>query len=402
VNSLKTGDWITVERIRVYTFMILAFGLAAIVGVILTSHGGVDFKGRPLGTDFSNVWSAGRLVLDGAPEQAYDVKLHHLVQKATFNTPNIPYYGWHYPPFFLFVAAFLASLPYGWALLVWMGATFPLYYKITRSISKVPLTPLLIAAYPAVAVNLMHGQNGFVNAALLGAGLVWIDSRPVLSGFAIGLLAYKPQFGVLIPFVLMATGRWKVFVTATLTVVGLVVLSTLVFGMEIWPAFYSSTEFTRKVVLEAGALSPEKMLSIFSAFRMWGGSVLVAYIAQAFLTIPVVIGVIWLWLKPADQALKSAGLVTAALLVTPYALDYDLMLVALSIAWVASYGLKRGFLAWEKSTLALLWVLPLIARLAAIGFKIPLGLMALLLLFIMIIRRTKNDLNWSKGVVNGP
>jgi hypothetical protein len=57
---------------------------------------------------------------------------------------------------------------------------------------------LIAAAFPAVFVNIGHGQNGFLTAALLGSALLSLDRRPWLAGALIGLLAYKPQFGVLI------------------------------------------------------------------------------------------------------------------------------------------------------------------------------------------------------------
>ena len=393
-QGLKTGRWITIERIRVYSWMLLAFWLIGITAVVLTAHGGLDFLGRPLGTDFSNVWSAGRLVLDGRPWAAYDTHVHHLVQQTAFNSLDIPYYGWHYPPFFLFIAGALAALPYGWALGVWLGTTFPLYLTVIRRISHFPLTALVGAAYPAVAVNIIHGQNGFLSVALLGVGLLLLDRRPVLSGIAIGLLAYKPQFGVLIPLVLIATARWKVFAVASLTVAAWMVLTTIAFGPEIWQAFIASTEFTRKVVMEAGALSPEKVLSLFAAMRMWGLSIPYAYVGQGFLATIVCIATIWLWRMPVAQVLKSAGLVGGALLVTPYALDYDLMILGLGLAWFTVHGLKNGFLAWEKSALFFVWCLPLISRLAAILLSVPLGLIGLLLFFALVMRRA-----WTDGVI---
>lgn len=391
VLSLKTGSWITRERIYVYCWMMLALWTLGILTVVLTAQGGLDFQGRPLGTDFSNVWSAGQLVLDGRASAAYDPTLHHAVQKAAFQAPDVPYYGWHYPPFFLLIAAALAVLPYGVSVLVWLTATFPLYLMVVRKISDLPLTVLAAAAYPAVAVNMIHGQNGFLSAALLGAGLLWLDKKPVMAGIAMGLLAYKPQFGILLPLVLAVSGRWRVFGVASVTVAALVGLSTLVFGGGIWQAFMDSTSFTRSVVLEGGALAPEKMLSLFAAFRMWGSSVNVAYMAQAVLALGVATSLVWLWKKPVNQALKSAGLVAAALLVTPYALDYDLMILGLGVAWVAVHGRKHGFLNWEKSTLVLVWALPMLSRVSALSLGIPMGLLGLLLFYGLVLRRASVD-----------
>ena len=52
------------------------------------------------------------------------------------------------------------------------------------------------------------GQNGFLTAALIGGALGLLERRPALAGICLGLLTYKPQFGLLFPFVLIADRRW--------------------------------------------------------------------------------------------------------------------------------------------------------------------------------------------------
>src|SRR6202023_3344335 len=86
------------------------------------------------------------------------------------------------------------------------------------------------AAFPAIFVNLGHGQNGFLTAGLLGAALLSLPRRPLLSGILFGLLAYKPQFGLLIPIALLAGGQWRATISAGLTVVALMTVATLAFG----------------------------------------------------------------------------------------------------------------------------------------------------------------------------
>ena len=39
---------------------------------VVTAHGGLDRQGRPLGTDFSNVYAAGTNVLEGKPDVPFD------------------------------------------------------------------------------------------------------------------------------------------------------------------------------------------------------------------------------------------------------------------------------------------------------------------------------------------
>ena len=120
-------------------------------------------------------------------------------------------------------------------------------------------------------INLGHGHNGFLTAALIGAALVSLDRRPLLAGVLIGLIAYKPQLGILFPLVLAATGRWRSFAAAAATIAALALITTLAFGVSVWDAFLASTHFTRIIVLEAGETGWHKIQSVFSLVRIWGG-----------------------------------------------------------------------------------------------------------------------------------
>jgi hypothetical protein len=72
---------------------------------------------------------------------------------------------------------------------------------------------------------------------------------------------------------------------------------------------------------------------------------------------------------------------------TPYVLDYDLILLAPAIAWLAAEGGRSGFLAWEKLVLLVVFLLPLVSR--SIGvLGIPIAPPLLLVFLGMIVRRT--------------
>jgi len=185
----------------------------------------------------------------------------------------VAFYGWHYPPQFLIVASGLAIVPYAWALVAWMAMTLPAYLLAIRAILPHPAVLLPALAFPAVFVNLGHGQNGFITAALLGGALVLLDRRPALAGVLIGLLASKPQFGVLIPLVLLATFRWTAIAAVPATVLAACAATFALFGTSVWTAFADSTALTRHVVLEAGTTGWKKIQSMFSFVRMWGGSI---------------------------------------------------------------------------------------------------------------------------------
>uniref|UniRef100_UPI001C087158 hypothetical protein n=1 Tax=Acinetobacter baumannii TaxID=470 RepID=UPI001C087158 len=75
------------------------------------------------GTDFSGVWTAGRTLLAGDATGLFDPATHFAFQRQVFADPAIDVFGWHYPPFFLGVAAVLALMPYVPALIVWQAST---------------------------------------------------------------------------------------------------------------------------------------------------------------------------------------------------------------------------------------------------------------------------------------
>jgi hypothetical protein len=191
----------------------------------------------------------------------------------------------------------------------------------------------------------------------------------------------------MIPLVLIATGRWRTFLAAAITVAALVLVTTAVFGPKVWSAFFDSAHFTRTVILEEGNTGWHKIQSVFSWVRMWGGSVPLAYAVQAAVTLAAAAALVWLWRSDAAYRLKAAGLILAAVLATPYSLDYDLMALAPAIAFLAVDGLTRGFAPYEKTALAALWLAPLITRSVAEWTLIPLAVPLMLIVLAMLLRR---------------
>jgi alpha-1,2-mannosyltransferase len=433
-QALRSGEWLTRERIRIVALAVLIASAAGFLYLVVTATGGVDQQGRPIGTDFSNVYAAGTYVLEGNQVAPFDSVQQYAREQAIFGDTT-QFYGWHYPPYFLFVAAALAWMPYGLALLVWQAVTLGLYLLAiwaivsslapsperggsaretrrggvsdlapsrtpTRQLSAVglpllggdkegadPLWLLLALAFPAVLINVGHGHNGFLTAALLGGGLVSLERRPLLAGILFGLMAYKPQFGLMIPIALAAGGYWRTFAAAALTAMLLTLTTTLVFGLQVWHAFFVGAEFTRTVVLEQGDTGWYKIQSIFSWARMWGAPVPLAYAIQGTATLLLAMASAWLWHGKAAFPLKAAGLCLAAILATPYTLDYDMMVLAPAIAYLAADGMARGFGPWQKTALAALWLAPLVARTVPQATLLPLGVPAMLAMFVLMLRR---------------
>ena len=67
---------------------VLAASASASSILVATSDGLNDVSGRPLGTDFSNVYAAGTYVLDGKPAAAFDWPAQHARERQIFGATD--------------------------------------------------------------------------------------------------------------------------------------------------------------------------------------------------------------------------------------------------------------------------------------------------------------------------
>jgi hypothetical protein len=393
-QSFRSGCWLTQARARAYSLILLGIAALAMVAWIASSDGLVDRNHKPLGTDFSSFYTAGTLALEGKAASAYSAPAHHALQQQLFGA-DTPYYAWLYPPIFFLLAAPLARLPYAVALLAWQGATLALYLAVIAAILRRPrrdsrvigsLWLTVSATFPAVFINLGHGQNGFLSAGLFGAALLCLPHRPILAGILLGTLSYKPQLALLIPFALLAAGQWRTMFAAALTVLVLSAASLLLFGSEAWSGFVASTEISRKLLLEEGSVGFEKLQSAFAAVRLWGGSIGLAYVVQSAIAVLAIGSTARVWYSNRPHDIKAAAILAGSLLASPHILDYDLMLLAPAMAYVVANRSGSQFRDYEISLLAAIWAAPLFARLLAGLIALPVGLIANLVLFLLIIR----------------
>ena len=335
------------------------------------AHGWIfDDKGLGFPTDFVNVWSAGRLVLEGHAAQAYDWDIQKQVQIAVLGQGYPGNFAWHYPPPFLFVATLLAHFPYAVAFIGWAVASLVPYLAVMRAIVGRPFGLLLAAAFPVVLTNTLVGQNGFLTASLIGGTLYLMPVRPVLAGICLGLLSYKPQYGLLFPLVLIAASQWTVFFTAAIVAAAMALLSWLAFGTESWQAFFHWMPMFSQAFLTEGRAPWGKMQSLFALVRYFGGAEQLAWGLQWIMSGVVAVLLARIWRSRISYSLKAAALAAGTLLITPYLFLYDLMVLAIAVAFLVRIGLKQGFQRHELPALAvaalLLMLFPLVG--APTGF----------------------------------
>ena len=363
-----------------HSLQLIGFSLALSYAVFLTCSAFerawlLDSLGRVIDNDFIAVWAAGRLALDGHPAAAWDWSLHRAVEFAVAGHDFASYYGWHYPPMFLFAAASLATLPYLAAWAVWMAMTLPAYVGVVRAIIGERIGIVLALGFPGVLWNLSVGQNGFLTAALMGGTLIFIERRPL-------------QFGLLCPLVLLLDRRWQVLVAASITAAAVAAASVLAFGVQSWEAFFAWMPVTSHAVFAEGRAGLMKLQSLLGVVRWLGGDMTAAWAAQAILIAGAAILSAWLWRQRVRYEIKAAALAAAAMLATPYLYIYDFPVLAIPLAFLMRMGLRDGFLPYELAAIAV----PCALILAFPFVAVPTGLAAVAIVVGLIARRAIGEL----------
>jgi arabinofuranan 3-O-arabinosyltransferase len=227
------------------------------------------------------------------------------------------------------------------------------------------------------------GQNGFLTAALIGGTLALLERQPVLAGFCLGLLTYKPQFGLLFPLVLIADRRWLTIVVAAAAAIALAVLSWPAFGSASWEAFLHWMPITSRVVLTEGQADWSRLQSLFGLVRALGGSAQLAWMVQVIGSIAVAAAIVYLWRSRAAFDLKAAALAAGTLVVTPYLYMYDLVVLAVAVAFLLRFALERGFVVRDILGLGIAGALILMYPYV----KTQVGLAAVLIVLALVAQR---------------
>jgi Glycosyltransferase family 87 len=382
LDWLRHAHWLDAARVRGYLWLLALLNAAALIWLIATSSGGIDRNGFLLGTDFLSFWAAGKVLLAGG--NAYDAAAHIAVQR-TLYAGHSGYTAFFYPPPFLLVCAPLGLGGYFPALALWLAGTAAAFVAALRpwlrGLSGSQLT-LVLAAFPAVLLTITHGQTSFLAAALLGGG-VWLaaSGRKGWAGVLFGLAIIKPQFGLLIPLALLAAGEWRVILAAAATALGFAAAATLAFGVEIWAAWYAASGAAQGA-MTGGAIGFAKMQSVFAAARLGGAGTGFAYAMQGIVALACAALTAHLFWRRGFTRESGAALLVAALLTTPFVLDYDLLLLAFPLAVLADRPRP-----WEKSAALAGFVLPALARPLALTTNVAIAPLVLLVLFVLLLRR---------------
>lgn len=311
-------------------------------------------RGLVVGRDFANMWTGGRLALEGRLGILYDTLQYHQYQRQLFG--GLGLHAYSYPPHSIFLAAPLALLPYPVALVAWLAGTAALFaYAARPYVADVPgLAPWAALLTPAATINLWAAHYGFfVGGLWLLCFSAMTRGEQVRAGAWGALLSLKPHLALVVPLIVIARRRWRTALVAALGVLLLLVTSGLVLGFDRWPDFLDKTFQVQSRLLQHQRGYYRQMMPtpwiLFQSLGLSGLAAVAAQFASGLFALAMVARALRGGASITDLALVGA---TATFILLPYAFNYDMTVASLGMAIM----LHRQWheLGWTKRAVLML------------------------------------------------
>lgn len=377
----REARWLSGERARAWS-RILAVLLALRVAVWLIKPQGTD----PIAADFVCYWAAAGFAAAGHAASAYDPAAMSAAEHAALTMQPDGFFGFYYPPSFLLLLLPLAFLPYVAAVLAFLASGFVPYFASLRVLLPQRWALIPIISFPGVVVTAGTGQNGFLSAACFGGYMVLLDRRPLLAGACLGLLTCKPHLAICAPIALLAARRWRAIAGAVLSASLLAAVSLLVLGLPAWEGFLHSLPLAGEM-LSRKLLDAAKLQSSFGAFRILGLPAALGWVVQSAVSLAALVALAWAVRRRPGGHAEGAALAAAALVCSPYLVDYDLAILGLPLAWVLAQSIRTGFKPWEKLLLLAGYMLPIVSHGLAESLRVPVAPFVLCAMLALAVRR---------------
>jgi len=368
-------------------FIVLEISYLVIAGLPALDRPTVDGTHFVIGRDFLNFWMGGRSVFGDGPAAWFDFRNYNAALRDMLGSDYHEHF-WSYPPHLLLFIWPLGLMPYLVAYIAWCATGIALYlFACSSAIPRARLSFLAVA--PGVAVCGFFGQNGFYTAALLIGGLLARERRPVLAGVLFGILTVKPQLGLLLPVLLLLERRWVTIASAVVTVVGLVAATAGLFGWDVWIEFWEKVVPQQEwLTTHAGGLLFAMVSSVFYGGRLMHIPEGVDWMLQGMVAVLALAAVVWSYWKRRDPALSLGLFVTASFLVTPYILNYDMVIFGFVVALLRERADNTTADHW---LLIAVWTLPVTMMIAVVAW-VPLAPIVLIAFAGRLIwRLAQND-----------
>jgi alpha-1,2-mannosyltransferase len=316
--------------------------------------------------DFQVLFHANMGLLRGIALYDHAAQVEMIAEIADVPAAQVYILPFPYPPWYALSTIWLAWLPVDKAVRVWFGLNLlmlvassslltsgqPIMRRVLISLSAVFWLPAL--------GSLFVGQYGF--PVLLGAALMVLalkEEKPAMMALAAALLTFKPHLGLVIVLVVIALRLSRRDRFSREAALGLLAAAAVLFGLGFlashnWPTAYAVSLMGFQGQHGVAECTQCVSLPIMMARLTGGGLSVAAWIALA-LAVPTCAWLAWRCkaLAFTTSSIVSVGTL-ATLLMSPYLLNYDYLLLLVPLIALAGEALTHG----EWAALGLAFVLP--------------------------------------------
>jgi len=349
----------------------LAIGLILCGVSVLLGLEGRTFLGRPLGGDFVEFYSIGKILNTAAPARIYDLRLATSLQHASLpSMPETQMLVFGQAPFIASLFRPFALLPYAWSYVAWLGFSAGLYIAALALLFRTVgmnaddrKTGFLLAlsSTPFLFETWIGGQMSVVVFAIWVLFFWCLENQWLfLAGFVLALCLFKPTLVALPALMLVVGRRWRVVGGFASGGVAMALLSIWTVGLDGCRAWLAALAMNGNMVAKAGeAWHEAKYVDLLAFFHLLLPNSAVLSTVLAALTAAFALS--WLglaWWRSVASTMDSrlwAATLCFTLVANPYAPIYDAILVVVAVALVAS---DRKMLASDGKMLTT-WLLPL-------------------------------------------
>ena len=349
--------------------------VALTIGVILcgVSVGlgleGRAFLGRPLGGDFVEFYTIGKILNHAAPARIYDLQLATDLQHAALpSMPDSQMLVFGQAPFIASLFRPFALLPYAWAYVAWLVFSASLYLSGLALLFR---TVDLKAADRKTGYLLALSMTPFLFETWIGGQMsvvvffIWTlffwcleKNRRLLAGCVLALCLFKPTL-VALPLLMLLVGRrWRVAGGFAAGGVALALLSVATVGVQGCRAWIETLRMNGNIAVQAGeAWHQAKYVDILAFGHLLLGSwPIAADVASAAAAAMGVgwLGVQWWTSKGAMDRRLWATTLCFTLVFNAYTPIYDSILVVCAVALVVS--IRPAPAAWLLALYMIPWV----------------------------------------------
>jgi alpha-1,2-mannosyltransferase len=395
------AGWLTPRRIRAQA-VVLAICLWGVCAVDYATPGLFDRAGNIKFQDFLQFPISASLIAHGRANELYNDRIladgiRAIVERDT-NVYLQYFYGPQvalpFVPFSRFSFLTQAEIWVTFSLLMYFGCVYLLWKACPALRPFRGFVFLCSVAYPPLFHFFVRGQLSVaVLLCFTAACLAFLAGREWLAGIALGFLAFKPQFLVAIPLVLLLAQAWKVFIGLALSASAQLALTYICFGPVVMRSYFNMLlhSASRPVATEL-EFSPIQMHSLYSFWELlipWPRGVWIFY----FLSLLVVVAMATaIWKSSAPRAVCFSALILVAVLVNPHIYIYDLLALVPIFLLLADWILREPHTASSPAWRVLLYlafVFPLVGPLSR-WTHLQLSVLAFVVLLWMIWRHASN------------